>query len=69
MDNRMRFPICSKLSFDMTNNVSKDEASILGLRFALDIDICRIAVYKDLNFFIMLSTEEYIARDTKFIQS
>ena len=63
----MHFSACSKLNFDATNNVSEYEASILGLRLALDMDVRRLAVFEDSELVIKQSTEEYATRDAKLI--
>ena len=55
------------MNFDAANNISEYEACILGLRFALDMDIHRMAVFRDFELVIEQSTEEYATRDAKLI--
>ena len=55
------------MNFDATNNIAEYEAYTLGMRLALDMDICRIAVFRDFELVIKQSTEEYATRDAKLI--
>ncbi|XP_012458178.1 uncharacterized protein LOC105778970 [Gossypium raimondii] len=61
------YPVGSKLDFDYTNNMTKYEACIMGIRAAIEHKIKVLKVYGDSALVIYQLKEEWKTRDPKLI--
>ena len=60
-------PIAVKLGFDCTNNMTEDEACIVGLQAALEFGAYELEVFGDSLLIVSQTNGEWQARDPKLI--
>ncbi|RDX66509.1 rnhA, partial [Mucuna pruriens] len=61
------FPFAAKLGFDCTNNMAEYEACTMGLLMALEYQVKRLKVFRDLALVIYQLRGEWETRDAKLI--
>ena len=59
------FHVATKLLFNCTNNMDEDEAWILGLKITINMNVHKLLVIEDSDFFIHQVKEEWIVKNTK----
>ena len=57
------FPMAAKLRFNCTNNMAEYEASILGLKIAIDMNVYELLVFGDSDLMIHQVQEEWAVRN------
>ncbi|XP_070034419.1 uncharacterized protein [Nicotiana tomentosiformis] len=66
-ETRHHYPVTAQLRFYCTNNIAEYEASILGLRLAIDMGVQEILVLGDSDLLVHQIQGEWETRDLKLI--
>ncbi|XP_070014548.1 uncharacterized protein [Nicotiana sylvestris] len=61
------YPLSTKLRFPCTNNMAKYEASILGIKLAIDMNVQELLVIGDSDLLIRQVREEWAAKNPKIL--